>query len=325
MTVLVTGGNGYIGRYLVEGLVKAGYGVYQTTHKDRWTLPENVRYLDLSEDSSCIDVCSGMDVVVHTATMDERRITSDAKSALEINAYGTRQLFMDAVRCGVKKFIYLSTFHVYGKQCGTIDESTQPEPENDYGLTHYFAEQYLRQMSANSACETYVLRLTNGVGIPLGNTDKWYLAINDFCKSAFEEQQISLKSNGLSLRDFVAIHDLVAAVKMLMGKPYQGPFEIYNVSAQHSISIREAARLVADIYSRRYGCRCKLLIPDAAPEEKSGVQPLLVLSEKLCGLGWQPQETLEETIDSIFEGLEQSAAVFNLSSDGYKYGGKCSK
>lgn len=306
MKILVTGGNGYLGTYIVEHLSACGHEVYYTVRRQREMVSFNVRYLNLADGSSFTEVCRGMDVVIHTATMDERKIRSDGKAALEINAFGTRQLYLDAVECGVRKFIYLSTFHVYGYSSGVIDESTVPMPKSDYGLTHYFAEQYLMQLSKGTACKVDVVRLTNGVGVPFGNTDKWYLAVNDFCRSAFESREIVLQSSGSQLRDFVAIHDLAEAVRILAEENNgKGAFEIYNVSSQQSISIKDAAEQVAGLYAEKYGEPCRLAVPDTPEKREPAALALIVLSGKIRKLGWENRERLEDTIKDIFLYLEQ--------------------
>lgn len=307
--LLITGGKGYIGQYLVRYFKEFGYQVYYTSRKQKDLIDESVRYLNLNDEESFVDLCRGMDVIIHTATMDERKIKENAKAALEMNAYGTRQLYLDAIKCNVKKFIYFSTFHVYGCKYGTIDEDTKPQPVSDYGLTHYFAEQYLQQLSKGSVCTVDVIRLTNGVGMPLGNIDRWYLAMNDFCRNAFRKQKIKLQSSGLSMRDFIAIEDVVYAVKALVERKEAGQFEIFNVSAQHSVSIREAAEKVADIYTERYGNKCELLIPENTGKQQNADKKLMVLSRKIRKLGWKPKITLENTIHDIFSQIEQRSEV----------------
>lgn len=306
MKLLITGGMGYIGQYLVRLFKEFGYEVYYTSRKQKDINDGNVRYLNLNDENSFADLCRGMDVVIHTATMDERKIKGNEKAALLTNAYGTRQLYLDAVNCKVKKFIYFSTFHVYGCQNGTIDEHTVPNPVSDYGLTHYFAEQYLRQLSKQSECSVDIIRLTNGVGMPLGNIDRWYLALNDFCRAALENQRIQMKSNGLSMRDFIAIQDVVNAVKILIERQDTGKFQVFNVSMQHSVSIKEAAKMVANIYEKRYEKKCELLIPDCTKDQQNTAGTLKVVSKKIRELGWEPTATLEDTINDIFSQIEKT-------------------
>lgn len=301
--VLITGGNGYIGRYLVNALKTSGIETCITSRNAKDT---DCCRMDLFDVSTIVGICHGIDAVVHLANLDEQLVKTQPKEALLANSYATRELYLDAVREGVKKFIYFSTFHVYGSSDGEIDESTQPKPKADYGLTHYFAEQYLEQLSEKEGLPVAVIRLTNGIGAPQG-AYKWYLALNDFCKSSFEKSRIVLKSNGLPQRDFVPIRDVVSAVDLLLKTEQRSSFEVYNVSSESTYSIKDLALAAAEVYKARYGKNVQLDIPVASQDEINAVKPLYVSSQKIRRLGWIPRFTLEEVINDIYVTLEHEA------------------
>lgn len=295
MNILITGGNGYIGQYLVDHFSEEN--VYITTRK-----PKKVteRKMVLEEEDTIDGVCKDIDVVIHTASMDERIISQNPKKALLVNTYGTRKLYLDALEYKVKKFFYLSTFHVYGRVAEqAIKEEYPTEPISDYGLTHLFAEQYLRQLYKENQMNTFILRLTNGVGLPGIGVDKWYLAFNDFCRSAVRERRIVLKSNGLPRRDFIAIHDICTAVEVLMHT--ENDFGVYNVSSQNTFSIREIAFMVKKVYKKMTGWEAELIMPEVKPEEIERVKDFTVSSQKLRMSGWKTEETIERTIEKILE------------------------
>lgn len=294
MNILVTGGNGYIGQYLKEYFKDENVFITTRTPKG-----PRERKLILTEDESIEGICQGMDIIIHTASMDERKIFHDPKEALLVNAYGTRKLYLDAVACNVKQFLYLSTFHVYGKAEGMITEESILNPLSDYALTHLFAEQYLEQLYNHYRMQTSIVRLTNGIGLPGKNVDKWYLVVNDFCRTIVKEERIVLKSNGLPRRDFIAISDICSAIGTVL-KANMG-FELYNISSQKTISIRETAILVRDTYQRITGEKAKLELPVVSREEIEQVNDFTVSSEKLRMLGWNPCETLESTIETILK------------------------
>lgn len=304
--ILITGGNGYIGTYLAKYFKEQGYEIIITSRKSINDSRYETRTMDLLKESTIAGICKDVDIVIHTATMDERFIIGNEKDTFLANAYGTRLLYVDAIKHNVKKFIYFSTFHVYGKNSGIIDESVEPTPISDYGLSHYFAEQYLKQLGKNSTCKTFVLRLTNGVGVPFKGCDKWYLVLNDFCKTVFEKEEIVMKSNGLALRDFVAIEDIVKAVMCLItsGIDEEIGFHIYNISSEMTYSIKDIAYMVAQLYEKRYHKEVILNCPKATKEEQEKVEPLKVASEKIRKLGWKNSVSIENVINSIFIYLE---------------------
>ena len=302
MKILITGGNGYIGAYLAEYLREHDFDVYITSRKNG--TDAKCRRLELLDVETCTGICHGMDAIVHLANLDERLVKENGRDALLANAYATREIYRDAAKAGVKKFIYFSTFHVYGCDSGNIDETATPKPKADYGLTHYFAEQYLEQLSNQKGLPVAAIRLTNGIGAPQG-TDKWYLALNDFCRTVFKTGKIVLKSNGLPQRDFVPIRDVAEAVAILLESGQQAPYEVYNVSYEMTYSIRALAMAAAECYEQRYGKKASLEIPHATQEERNAVQPLKVSSQKIRSLGWTPRLTLNEVIEEIFSVLEK--------------------
>lgn len=298
--ILLTGGNGYIGSYLAKYLC-ANNEIIITSRKPRH--PDE-RLLELLDNESFEDVCLGCDTVIHTANMDERLIKSDARNALLINSFATRQLFLDAVKNNVKTFLYFSTFHVYGKSSGIINEDTLPVPMSDYALTHLFAEQYLKQLSHNVQMKVICIRLTNGVGYPENQNDKWYLLINDCCKSAVEKSAIRLNSDGSAVRDFVSINDVCTAVDCLLQNHRENNFEVYNISSQSAVSILQVAELVQKCYFNLTGIEIEIERPNISTAVQQHMKSdLFVSSEKIRQLGWQPQEILETTICNILTRL----------------------
>lgn len=294
MNILITGGKGYIGQYLAQYF--SNENVFITT---RTPEIERERKMILSDEKTIKGVCEGMDVVIHTASMDEREIVKKPKEALLVNAFGTRELYLDAAACNVKKFLYLSTFHVYGTVEKMVTEESMTNPVSDYALTHLFAEQYIRQLYAGNTMQTSILRLTNGIGLPGSEVDKWYLAVNDFCRTIVREKQIILKSNGLPRRDFIAIPDICSAIGFLVDLNEE--FGVYNISSQKTVSIRKIAFMVKEIYQNMTGEEAKLCIPEASKEEEESIEEFTVSSQKLRKMGWVPKETLEKTIENILK------------------------
>lgn len=298
--ILLTGGNGYIGSYLAKHL-RMNHEVMITSRRPHHP---NERLLELLNDESFEGVCSGCDTVIHTANMDERLIKSNSKNALLINAFATRQLFLDAIENHVKTFLYFSTFHVYGKSSGRITETTLPEPISDYALTHLFAEQYLKQLSRNTQINVICIRLTNGIGYPENQNDKWYLLMNDCCKNAVEKSVIKLNSDGFAVRDFVSINDVCNAVDCLLQSHRESKFEVYNISSQSAVSILQVAELVKKCYFDLAGIDVDIERPNTPTAVQRHIESdLFVSSEKIRRLGWHPQETLETTICDILTRL----------------------
>lgn len=303
--VLITGGDGYIGSYLADFLNENGYHVVITSHRAE---NKEARFLDLLDEASIPGICEACDIIIHTATYRPALIADNPRDALLANTFAARQIYLDAVAGGAKLFIYFSTFWVYGMSCGTIDESTVPNPKDDYSLTHWCAEAYLKQLSERYRLPVVVLRLTNGMGKPKWRTHNWRLLINAACKSVVENQTIMVNNSGLQTRDFVALADICQAVDCIIKHHInlqETIYEVYNVSSETSIRILDVALLIREIYEEMTGQPAELNIksqPDDAAEEK-----ILVRSQKLRALGWMPVKTMTAVIREIlYQLLEES-------------------
>lgn len=125
MHSLVTGGGGFLGRYIVEALVKRGdcvrsfgRGAYPKLEK----LGAEVIRGDLRDSAALAAACEGIDCVFHTAALPGIGLNRDAFEA--VNQRGTEMLLSDARKCGVKCFVYTSSPSVVFAgvdQCG-VDE-----------------------------------------------------------------------------------------------------------------------------------------------------------------------------------------------------------
>ena len=157
---------------------------------------------------------------------------------------------------------------IYGslQSRGKVDELTGPSPGNMYALTHLMCESLLEMLWSSSRLNSTVLRLANGFGPPTFPSSSFsWLAMNDFCRSAVQDGVILLKSDGAALRDFIFVEDVCRAVELAAVNCALGS-NVYNVASSHTISILEAAHLVADLCSKLTGSPVEVRVPSGLPE-----------------------------------------------------------
>ena len=147
-TVLVTGGLGYLGGRILGHLDACGpYTLRASTRRpprDRpaWAGTMRVVRADLLDDGALAAVCDGVDTVLHLAAMNARDCAADPERAHIVNVTGTAKLLAAAETAGVRRFVYVSTAHVYGAPLrGEISEETVPRPAHPYATTHRAAEE----------------------------------------------------------------------------------------------------------------------------------------------------------------------------------------
>jgi UDP-glucose 4-epimerase len=287
MKILVTGGFGYLGSHIADHLDALGHEVTILGRRDHpqtgaWRERFDFLGADVSSARETADVCRGMDAVVHCAALSAAESEADPSAALLVTGHGTRNVLASAAAHCVARFVYLSTFHVYGPPPELITEQTPPRPSSDYALTHLMGETYCRQFAQTAGVPAAVLRLSNGYGAPLfAWADCWTLAANDFCRRAVLDGEIVLKTAGKQSRDFVAIPDIVQAVDLMLGtRPVDStdtgvpadeanvetaarsagaadrvwrPGDTYNIGGGAPISIRDLAELTAQAFKEESG------------------------------------------------------------------------
>ncbi len=300
--LLITGGFGNLGLWFSEYFTKQGYQLYILSKNIR----DSLSYKTIQADITNLDELKErvksieLDYIIHTASYNEHFHKNYAKKALLVNSLGTRNLIEVFKDKNIKNFIYLSTFHIYGVTSGVIDETTPPNPKNDYASTHLFAEYYLKQFYNSSHFPYIIFRLTNSYGSPKSiNTNKWYLVLNDLVKSAYLYRKITLKSNGEAKRDFIWMGDVCSVVeKSLDFKPNS----IFNLSSKKSYNILSLAKRVQKIYRERYGENIEITINR---EDRREALDLVVDNSRLMRvIDFKFSDRFDSEIENIFTLLE---------------------
>ena len=245
-TILLTGGLGYLGGRIADGL-RGRHDLRLTTrrpmaHRPVWADEFDVVTLNFPN-GDFERVCHMASAVVHLAALNAADCAADPGLAIEININGTRRLVEAAKRAGIARFIYISTAHVYGAPLvGDIHEELVTRPAHPYGWTHRAAEDIVL---AAGGLETAVLRLSNIIGPPMdANANCWTLVANDLCRQAVMRKELVLRGTGLEQRDFIAMDDVVRCVAFLLSLP-QGAWGDgrYNLGGGRSMPVRALASL----------------------------------------------------------------------------------
>ncbi len=306
--ILITGGLGNLGSWLTEH--------FANQNEEVWVLAKNYRKLDTKAKYHLIhcdladyqDVSqklkdTNFDIVIHAGSVNDGFVPDYFKIALEVNVLGTRNLLEFFKDKKLENFIYFSTFQVYGKYAGTIDENTPTEPKNDYGATHLFAEFYIKQFFYSHQMPHTILRLTNSYGCPKDyKSSKWYLILNDLSKMAFEKKQIVLKSNGQAPRDFIWMGDVAHIVAKMAST--QATNDTYNIAGEKTLTMLEIASFVKKAYQNKY----KIDIPIHINSADTTIYPkdLKVTATKLkLKFNYNLSDKFVDESTAIFEFLEK--------------------
>lgn len=302
--ILITGGLGNLGSWITQRCTQENFDVYVLTKK-ALNIIEDTKYTLIEVDIVNLDdlyikLDIDFDYCIHTASYNEFFLDGYPKKALEINTLGTRNLLEVLASKKLKKFVYLSTFHVYGMSEEILTEKSPLCPVNDYATTHLFAEYYLKQFHITKNLEYVIFRLTNSYGSPMfKNSNKWYLVLNDLVNSAYKKEKIVLKTNGESNRDFIWMGDVV---EVLLKSLHVKMNDIYNLSSMDNKKIIELAQYVQECYREKYN---KYITIEINSDDKKVYEKTIVDNRKLqTVLPFESKNKFKEEIFNMLNMLE---------------------
>lgn len=310
--LLITGGFGYVGGRLAQYLAsmpdtRVTLGSRQRQPAPAWLPQASVASMAWQDTAALADACSGVDMLVHCAAMNETDAARDPVAALEVNAVATARLLQAAQLAGVTRFLYFSTAHVYGAPlAGRLDEDTLPRPVHPYATSHRAAEDLVFAGNVSGTVRGVVLRLSNSFGAPAHlAVNRWSLLVNDLCRQAVTQQQLVLRSSGLQRRDFVSLTDVARATQHLLNLPdaQLGP-GLFNLGGAWAPTIREMAMLIAERCQTVLGFAPALQAPLPGPDELS--LPLDYQIDRLLATGFSLQGKHAEEIDATLALLASS-------------------
>jgi UDP-glucose 4-epimerase len=305
--VLVTGGAGFIGSHLAEGL--AGRGWQVTILDDLSTgKRENIAAV-LKQDrvkfveGSILDVpllqklTRNIDYVFHQAAIPSvSRSMDNPLASHEANVTGTLNVLVTARDTGVKKVIYASSCAVYGDTTALpIGEEISPSPQSPYAVTKLAGEYYCQVFEKAYGLATICLRYFNIYG-PRQDPDGEYAAvIPRFLKRASEGKSPIIYGDGEQTRDFTFVIDTVEANILAAESQACG---IFNIGTGISSSVNKLANIILNITGSK--------VEPIYEESRAGdIRYSYADISKSKTFGYEPKYSLEEGLRQTFEKSER--------------------
>lgn len=302
MKLLITGGFGYLGANLANLLSEKGYKIRILSLNPPKNYKKKGNYEvvigNILDSTKMREACKGIDFALHLAAIDTKGCVKDPELCREVNVNGTRNVLEAAANAKAKRFVYMSTIHVYGEITGRLEENMEPRPTSEYAKSKLLGEKQCRLFGNGMKC--IIVRLSNAYGAPL--TDMGYdLAVNNFCRQAVDSQKIILKTKGSQKRDFVSVSDIAEAIDLFLQCGEEELEGTYNLGGGKQISIYELAKLVADLYYRMYGKKVEIGFDKALVEEK--ISDFEYDLSRIKKLGYAPKADLKEEIRKTLEAF----------------------
>ena len=300
MTVLVTGGAGFIGSHLVDRLVMEGHEavvVDNLATGKRRNINRAARFYKMDIQSWRLERVfrnERPNVVMHLAAqMDVRKSVEDPMFDAQVNVLGTLNVLQQAVRHGVRKVIFSSSGGaIYGEQeIYPAPEVHVTKPLSPYGLSKLCGEQYLSYYQRVSGLQAVSLRYANVYG-PRQDPEGEAGVVAIFIQKMLNNEQAVINGNGRQTRDFVFVDDVVEANLAMMGQETQGT---YNVGTGVETSINDLFRILI----QHTNSTCKEI---HGPAKKGEQARSVIDNTKLRHeISWEPRADLSDGLKKTVE------------------------
>lgn len=266
-SILILGARGYLGSMLTNEL-KSKFNVFCQLRK----LPENTSIYDgahiinkevkdLATDAAIKR--NNFEVVINLISCDHYESETNLYNSTDAKLGTLTELFDLLVKEKIifKKYINMSSIHVYGNTQNILNEDSSTSPKNNYSINHLLSEIQLKYFTNKFKISSYSLRLSNSFGYPINESiNSWSLVINDLCKQAVYNNSMIINSNGLIIRDFIYYKNLANAIILIVDEEPQIKAQIINVSSGKSVTIIEVALIIVDIMKMLYNKEIEIYI-----------------------------------------------------------------
>ena len=318
MTILVTGGAGYIGAHTVRALRDASREVVVLDTLERGNreavIDAKLIVGDVSDDALVAKICAdyNIDGVVHFAAY---KAVGESMTHPEMywnnNVASTKKLLATLQRLNVKRFVFSSSAAVYGTpKTAPVNESAPTVPESVYAETKLAIENELTDLakSSNSAMSSVSLRYFNAAGASSDNKigEDWSTSQNlvPQVMRALIDKSFKLKifgndyptADGTCIRDYIHVEDLAAAhVKALEYLENGGETTVCNIGTGQGTSVLQLIEITSQV--------AKQTVPYEIAARRAG-DPVNVYADVAMAkkvLGWQSKRDLQSIIESAYK------------------------
>lgn len=253
--ILITGGSGFISKWLTEAFeLLSNVNIYLLCNSNKnstiYSTKVNKIYCDITNKDNLIKVFDDIkiDFIYHLAAKSKiEKLSAENTSIFEVNIKGTWNLLELAREKSVKGFVIASSMSVYSnKNKIPFDETSLLEGSSSYSISKICAEEIAKFYSKTYKIPIVTLRL----GMIFGGGDyEFSRLVPSIVYSLLNKQNIYLKSSAETTIDPLYVKDLVSLLLRLLSyfKTNNIDYEIMNISSNEAITISEIANTLVSI------------------------------------------------------------------------------
>lgn len=312
-SVLVTGGAGFIGRWVVQRLIEQGHRVAVLDNLEngaRENLAEfagHPRFLGLIlgcvEDPAAVAraFATRPDVCIHLAAqINVQESLDNPAKAMRVNVQGTWQV-LEECRLHTAKFVLASTCMVYDElqEAPAMDELYPVAPRSPYAATKLAAELLAQSYHSAYGLPVVILRPFNTYG-PFQKPGAEGGVVSVFLERKLRGEKLPLFGGGAQTRDLLYVEDCAEfIVRAALAEAAVG--QVINAGTGRETPVRALAEMIAGLH---------FAFPAQHPHPQSEIRRLCCAPAKAAELlGWRPQVPLEEGVRRTELWMRQPCAA----------------
>jgi UDP-glucose 4-epimerase len=274
--ILVTGVAGLLGSHVASFLIKKGHsvtGIDNLSGGYSENVPEEVRFykIDLLDHDRVNNIIRdhSIDIVYHFAAYAAVGLSPFIRRFnYQNNVIASVNLINSSIKNNVEKFVFASSMDVYGAQEPPFAEQLIPCPLDPYGIAKYAIEMDLENAYRQFGLKYTIIRPHNIIGPHQNIWDRYRNVAGIWIRKAMEVEPLTIYGDGEQRRAFSDIKYYIEPFESLIWNKGTDQ-EIFNLGADHDVSINELATVVQDVAHWKMGIRPPLVYLEPRDEVKN--------------------------------------------------------
>ena len=280
--ILVTGGTGAVGKYIVDDLVQHGYtvGVLDLAAPARSDVTHHA--VDVLQLDAVLQAMAGYDAVMHVAGIPHP-LNDPAKRVFDVNVNGTFNVLEAAAQHGIAKVVFTSSESTMGFAFAAhrlaplyipVDETHPARPQDPYGLSKVVSEQICKTYTERYGMRTVCLRMP-------------WVWLPDEAQRPFYRSLVAEYPNWYkNIWTFVDARDVATAHRLALEVDLEHKHEAFFITGPHNWTGRDGRALMAEFWPE---------VTQFAPEF-AGTAPLISHAKAARLLGYAPRYGVQQAL-----------------------------